>query len=64
MLFASLLMLTEESYLNFQVFPLKAELLRPQEEMERHITDLIKKASSLFYYSVYDVYRILNFLVF
>ncbi|KAG4196893.1 hypothetical protein ERO13_A06G200950v2 [Gossypium hirsutum] len=27
----------------FIVFPLKAELLRPQEEMERHITDLIKK---------------------
>ncbi|KAK8504792.1 hypothetical protein V6N13_141714 [Hibiscus sabdariffa] len=27
-----------------KVFPLKAELLRPQEEMERHITDLIKKS--------------------
>ncbi|GAB2235468.1 hypothetical protein Droror1_Dr00025893, partial [Drosera rotundifolia] len=26
-----------------QVFPLKAELLKPQEQMERHITDLIKK---------------------
>ncbi|KAK1269466.1 hypothetical protein QJS04_geneDACA008240 [Acorus gramineus] len=27
-----------------KVFPLKAELLRPQEQMERHITDLIKKS--------------------
>lgn len=27
-----------------KVFPLKAELLKPQEEMERHITDLIKKS--------------------
>ena len=26
-----------------QVFPLKAELLKPQEQMERHITDLVKK---------------------
>lgn len=26
-----------------QVFPIKNELLHPQEEMERHITDLIKK---------------------
>ncbi|CAN6888646.1 unnamed protein product [Brassica oleracea] len=26
-----------------KVFPLNAELLKPQEEMERHITDLIKK---------------------
>ncbi|KAJ7562429.1 hypothetical protein O6H91_03G068800 [Diphasiastrum complanatum] len=27
-----------------KVFPLKHELLQPQEEMERHITDLIKKS--------------------
>uniref|UniRef100_A0A0D6R7H4 Apoptosis inhibitor 5 n=2 Tax=Spermatophyta TaxID=58024 RepID=A0A0D6R7H4_ARACU len=36
-----------ERVLNFvkdKVFPLKAELLSPQEEMERHITDLIKKS--------------------
>ncbi|KAJ9136086.1 hypothetical protein P3X46_033198 [Hevea brasiliensis] len=30
-------------FIKDKVFPLKAELLRPQEEMERHITDLIKK---------------------
>lgn len=29
--------------LHLQVFPLKAELLKPQEQMERHITNLIKK---------------------
>ncbi|KAI4296857.1 hypothetical protein L6164_036777 [Bauhinia variegata] len=29
-----------------KVFPIKAELLKPQEEMERHITDLIKKSSA------------------
>ncbi|KAJ4830682.1 hypothetical protein Tsubulata_027994 [Turnera subulata] len=36
-----------ERVLNFirdKVFPLKAELLRPQEEMEQFITDLIKKS--------------------
>ncbi|KAJ6728513.1 APOPTOSIS INHIBITOR 5-RELATED [Salix koriyanagi] len=33
------------SFVRDKVFPLKAELLRPQEEMERHITDLIKKSS-------------------
>ncbi|XAR68297.1 hypothetical protein NMG60_11003377 [Bertholletia excelsa] len=27
-----------------KVFPLKEELLKPQEEMERHITDLVKKS--------------------
>jgi hypothetical protein len=26
------------------VIPLKGELLKPQEEMERHITDLIKQS--------------------
>ncbi|MBA0869418.1 hypothetical protein Goshw_027931 [Gossypium schwendimanii] len=31
-------------FIRDKVFPLKAELLRPQEEMERHITDLIKKS--------------------
>uniref|UniRef100_A0A2P2LAI4 Apoptosis inhibitor 5-like n=1 Tax=Rhizophora mucronata TaxID=61149 RepID=A0A2P2LAI4_RHIMU len=31
------------TFIKDKVFPLKAELLRPQEEMERHITDLIKK---------------------
>ncbi|OAY24890.1 apoptosis inhibitor 5-like protein API5 [Manihot esculenta] len=30
-------------FIRDKVFPLKAELLRPREEMERHITDLIKK---------------------
>lgn len=29
--------------LSFQVFPIKKEVLHPQDEMERHITDLIKK---------------------
>lgn len=29
-----------------QVFPLKAELLKPQEQMERHITDLVKKVKA------------------
>ncbi|KAF8110228.1 hypothetical protein N665_0086s0066 [Sinapis alba] len=36
-----------EKALNFirdKVFPIKAELLKPQEEMERHITDLIKQS--------------------
>ncbi|RVW37985.1 Apoptosis inhibitor 5-like protein API5 [Vitis vinifera] len=36
-----------EKVLNFirdKVFPLKAELLKPQEQMERHITNLIKKS--------------------
>ncbi|XP_022886101.1 apoptosis inhibitor 5-like protein API5 [Olea europaea var. sylvestris] len=28
----------------FFVFPLKAELLKPSDQMERHITDLIKKS--------------------
>ncbi|KAH7428149.1 hypothetical protein KP509_10G077800 [Ceratopteris richardii] len=27
-----------------KVFPMKTELLKPQEEMERHVTDLIKKS--------------------
>ncbi|CAN1229717.1 Apoptosis inhibitor 5-like protein API5 [Linum grandiflorum] len=30
------------TFVRDKVFPLKAELLRPQEEMERHIADLIK----------------------
>lgn len=29
--------------LSIQVFPIKKEVLHPQDEMERHITDLIKK---------------------
>ncbi|XP_077251174.1 apoptosis inhibitor 5-like protein API5 [Tasmannia lanceolata] len=36
-----------EKVLNFikdKVFPLKAELLKPREQMERHITDLVKKS--------------------
>eukprot|EP00258_Populus_trichocarpa_P051227 XP_024467246.1 apoptosis inhibitor 5-like protein API5 [Populus trichocarpa] len=33
------------SFVRDKVFPLKGELLRPQEEMEHHITDLIKKSS-------------------
>ncbi|ESQ52001.1 hypothetical protein EUTSA_v10016466mg [Eutrema salsugineum] len=36
-----------EKVLNFirdKVFPIKGELLKPQEEMERHITDLIKQS--------------------
>ncbi|CAA7028718.1 unnamed protein product [Microthlaspi erraticum] len=32
------------NYIRDKVFPLKGELLKPQEEMERHITDLIKKS--------------------
>ncbi|KAI3741678.1 hypothetical protein L1987_59352 [Smallanthus sonchifolius] len=31
-------------FIRDKVFPLKAELLKPQEQMERHITDLIKKS--------------------
>ncbi|GLT80061.1 hypothetical protein SLA2020_515230 [Shorea laevis] len=31
-------------FIRDKVFPLRAELLKPQEEMERHITDLIKKS--------------------
>ncbi|XP_041025223.1 apoptosis inhibitor 5-like protein API5 [Juglans microcarpa x Juglans regia] len=32
------------TFIRDKVFPIKAELLKPQEEMERHITDLIKKS--------------------
>ncbi|KZV57552.1 apoptosis inhibitor 5-like [Dorcoceras hygrometricum] len=32
-------------FIKDKVFPLKAELLRPPEQMERHITDLIKKGN-------------------
>ncbi|KAK2966060.1 hypothetical protein RJ640_029992 [Escallonia rubra] len=32
------------TFIKDKVFPLKAELLKPPEEMERHITDLIKKS--------------------
>ncbi|CAI9087336.1 OLC1v1021386C1 [Oldenlandia corymbosa var. corymbosa] len=32
------------SFIRDKVFPLKSELLRPPEMMERHITDLIKKS--------------------
>ncbi|GAV87907.1 API5 domain-containing protein [Cephalotus follicularis] len=32
------------SFIRDKVFPLKAELLKPQEDMERHITDLVKKS--------------------
>lgn len=31
------------SFIKDKVFPLKAELLRPQEEVERHITNLVKQ---------------------
>ncbi|PHT69839.1 hypothetical protein T459_24943 [Capsicum annuum] len=31
-------------FIKDKVFPLKAELLKPPEQMERHITDLIKKS--------------------
>lgn len=31
-------------FIRDKVFPLKAELLKPQEQMERHITDLVKKS--------------------
>ncbi|XP_073140636.1 apoptosis inhibitor 5-like protein API5 [Henckelia pumila] len=31
-------------FIKDKVFPIKAELLRPPEQMERHITDLIKKS--------------------
>ncbi|KAH9618980.1 hypothetical protein KSS87_008228 [Heliosperma pusillum] len=33
------------TFIRDKVFSLKAELLKPQEQMERHITDLIKKVS-------------------
>ncbi|PWA59260.1 apoptosis inhibitory protein 5 (API5) [Artemisia annua] len=32
------------AFIRDKVFPLKSELLKPQEQMERHITDLIKKS--------------------
>ncbi|KAG2683883.1 hypothetical protein I3760_10G054400 [Carya illinoinensis] len=32
------------SFIRDKVFPIKAELLKPREDMERHITDLIKKS--------------------
>ncbi|KAL5715900.1 hypothetical protein ACHQM5_017661 [Ranunculus cassubicifolius] len=31
-------------FIKDKVFPIKAELLKPQEEMERYITDLVKKS--------------------
>ncbi|GMP53045.1 hypothetical protein CsSME_00018639 [Camellia sinensis var. sinensis] len=31
-------------FIRDKVFPIKAELLKPQEQMERHITDLVKKS--------------------
>ncbi|XP_024987836.1 apoptosis inhibitor 5-like protein API5 isoform X1 [Cynara cardunculus var. scolymus] len=31
-------------FIRDKVFPIKSELLKPQEQMERHITDLIKKS--------------------
>jgi hypothetical protein len=37
-------------FLKDKVFPVKAELLKPQAEMERYITDLIKKVC-LHYFS-------------
>ncbi|GAB2229216.1 hypothetical protein Droror1_Dr00023353 [Drosera rotundifolia] len=32
------------AFIKDKVFPLKVELLKPHEQMERHITDLIKKS--------------------
>ncbi|KAK9698000.1 hypothetical protein RND81_08G075900 [Saponaria officinalis] len=32
------------TFIKDKVFPLKAELLKPQDQMERHMTDLIKKS--------------------
>lgn len=32
------------AFIRDKVFPIKTELLKPQEQMERHITDLIKKS--------------------
>ncbi|XP_062218900.1 apoptosis inhibitor 5-like protein API5 isoform X2 [Phragmites australis] len=34
-------------FLRDKVFPLKSELLKPQAEMERYVTDLIKKVSDI-----------------
>ncbi|KAF3788400.1 Apoptosis inhibitor 5 [Nymphaea thermarum] len=31
------------AFVRDKVFPLKSELLKPQEQMERHVTDLVKK---------------------
>ncbi|KAK4345052.1 hypothetical protein RND71_035228 [Anisodus tanguticus] len=36
-------------FIKDKVFPLKAELLKPPEQMERHITDLIKKKLCFIY---------------
>jgi hypothetical protein len=37
----------------FQVFPVKSELLKPQAEMERYITDLIKKVCTVAFLSFF-----------
>ncbi|KAF3609745.1 hypothetical protein DY000_02047299, partial [Brassica cretica] len=42
-----------------KVFPLNAELLKPQEEMERHITDLIKKPRRCIWRRIQYVYGFL-----
>ncbi|KAG5385250.1 hypothetical protein IGI04_036720 [Brassica rapa subsp. trilocularis] len=54
--------LLRENFLNFirdKVFPLKAELLKPQEEIERHMTDLIKKPRRCIWRRIQYVYGFL-----
>lgn len=44
-----------------QVFPLKVEILKPQEQMERHVTDLVKKVS---FFTCYSLCIVLVIIVF
>ncbi|CAK9148210.1 unnamed protein product [Ilex paraguariensis] len=46
-------------FIRDKVFPLKAELLKPQEQMERHITDLVKKYGSASRVSVFHLILLL-----
>ncbi|CAA6672952.1 unnamed protein product [Spirodela intermedia] len=43
-------------FLKDKVFPLKAELLKPQEQMERHVTDLVKKFARCHWCRIQIVY--------
>lgn len=47
---------------DLQIFPIKSELLKPQEEMERHITGLIKKVRISIHFLYLSV--LLYFLLF
>ncbi|RWV98477.1 hypothetical protein GW17_00038669, partial [Ensete ventricosum] len=39
-----------------QVFPIKAELLKPQVEMERHVTNLVKKVILILFCRLYMIF--------